>query len=130
MSDDPRDPLIRHALTSFNDADLEGILTFIHPEVVSRVAEGLGNPGEHHGLEGFGEMMVDWGEAWSEQHLELKEIEHLDDTVSLVHVEQSLVGAGSGIPVQIQTTFLVVFEGDKARRFEIHLSRDSAVAAL
>ncbi len=130
MIEDRRDPLVRNAVTSFNDADLEGILAFVHPEVVSRVAEGLGNPGEHHGVEGFGEMMADWGEAWSQQQLELREIEHVDNTVSLVHVGQSLVGAGSGIPVEIETTFLVVFRGDQAIRFEIHPSHESAREAL
>ena len=130
MTEDARDPLIRHAVSSFNEMNMEGLLGFIHPQVVSRVAEGLGNPGEHHGIEGFGAMMADWGEAWSEQRLELKEIEHVDDAVSLVHVGQSLVGAGSGIPVEVDTTFLVVFEGERARRFEIHPDRNSAVEAL
>ena len=130
MTEDARDPLIRLAVESFNDANLESLLAFIHPRVESRVAEGLGNPGTHEGIEGFGAMMADWGEAWSDQHLELKEIEHLDDKVSLVHVQQSLVGAGSGIPVERETTFLIGFEDDRAIRFEIHTNRDSAVAAL
>ncbi len=130
MSEDSRDPLIRKAIASFNDGDAPGLLGFVHPDVDSRVAEGLGNPGSYHGTEGFGVMMADWSEAWSEQHIELREIEHVDSAVSLVHSKQSLVGAGSGIPVTIDTTFLVVFEGDRAIRFEIHTSRSTALAAI
>ena len=126
MTDDPRDELIRNAIDSFNTLNLEGLMDFIHPEVRSRVAEGLGTPGSYQGLEGFAAMMADWGEAWSEQQIELREIEHVDESVSLVHVEQSLVGAGSGIPVRTGTTFLVVFQDDQATRFEIHPDRDSA----
>ncbi len=96
----------------------------------SRVAEGLGNPGSFEGLEGFGAMMADWSEAWSDQRIELREIEHVDESASLVHTGQSLVGAGSGVPVEGEVTFLVVFEGKQAIRFEIHPDRDSAVGAL
>lgn len=130
MSEDPRDPLIRRAVESFNLADVTGLMEFIHPKVQSHVAEGLGNPGSYEGIEGFGAMMADWGEAWAEQRIELREIEHVDAAVSLVHTDQWLVGAGSGVPVQAETTFLVVFEADKARRFEIHPSRESALRAL
>jgi hypothetical protein len=130
VSEDPRDALIREAVRSFNEADVAGLMSFIHPEVRSRVAEGLGNPGTYERAEGFGLMLADWSEAWSEQQIELRQIEHVDDSASLVHTDQALVGAGSGIPVEAETTFLVVFQDGKAIRFEIHPGRDSALEAL
>jgi ketosteroid isomerase-like protein len=130
MTEDPRDPVIRKAIASFNDADLAGLFEFIHPEVRSRVSADLGNPGSYEGIEGFGAMMADWSEAWSAQRVDLREIEHVDDRVSLVHTDQSLVGAGSGVPVEVETTFLVVFDGERAIRFEIHANRASALAAV
>ena len=130
MTDDRRDALIRNAIESFNQADVTGLLGFIHPDVRSRVSADLGNPGSYHGHLGFGEMMADWSEAWSSQRIELREIEHVDDSVSLVHTDQSLVGAGSGVPVEAETTFLVAFEGDRAIRFEIHADADSAREAI
>ena len=39
------------------------------------------------------------------------EIEMIDDVHALVHVSQSLVGAGSGIPVGMTNTFLLEMEG-------------------
>jgi ketosteroid isomerase-like protein len=130
VTEDRRIPLIEGAIKAFNDEDVGALLAFIHPEVISRVAEGLGNPGTHEGIEGFGAMMADWAEAWSSNKVELDEVEFVNEDVALVHVSQSLVGAGSGIPVGMTNTFLIGFEGDRAIRFEIHPERESAVQAL
>ena len=130
MSEDPREPLIQAAIQTFNDEDVAALLEFIHPEVRSSVAEGLGNPGSHEGIEGFGAMMADWSEAWSSNKIKLNETEFVDEKVALVHVSQDLVGAGSGIPVGMENTFLIEFEGDQAIRFEIHPDRESAINAL
>lgn len=130
MTEGRRTSLIEGAIEAFNSEDVTALLAFIHPEVTSRVAEGLGNPGTHEGIEGFGAMMADWGEAWSSNQVELDEIEFVQDDVALVHVSQSLVGAGSGVPVGMTNTFLIGFEGDVAIRFEIHPDRESAVRAL
>lgn len=130
MTEDHRISLIEDAIEAFNSEDVGALLAFIHPEVTARVAEGLGNPGIHEGIEGFGAMMVDWGEAWSSNKVELDEVEFVQADVAFVHVSQSLVGAGSGIPVGMTNTFLIGFEGDRAIRFEIHPDRESAEAAL
>jgi hypothetical protein len=130
LSEDPRVPLIERAIRAFNEQNVPVLLEFIHPKVRSRVAEGLGNPGTHEGIEGFAAMMADWGEAWSSNLVELDEIEFMSEDIALVHVSQSLVGAGSGIPVGMTNTFLVGFEGDQAIRFEIHPDRESAAGSL
>jgi hypothetical protein len=127
---DHRTVLIDKAIDAFNRADTPALLEFIHPEVVARVGAGLGNPGIHHGIQGYGEMMADWGEAWSKNTLALESVEFADDDTALVQVAQSAVGAGSGVPVEFKTVFMIGFEGDRAIRFEIHPDRDAAVAAL
>ena len=130
MTGDHRIPLIEGAIRAFNEEDAPVLLEFIHPEVRSRVAEGLGNPGTHEGIEGFAAMMADWSEAWSSNQVELDEIEFVSEGVALVHVSQSLIGAGSGVPVGMDTTFLVGFEGERAIRFEIHPDRESAARSI
>ena len=129
MNEDPRVGLIEAAIEAFNTEDVASFLDFIHPEVESRVAPGLGNPGSHEGVEGFGAMMADWSEAWSENRIELEEVELVDDSVALALTRQTAVGAGSGVPVTFSTVFLVEFEGERAIRFEIHPDRESALAA-
>jgi ketosteroid isomerase-like protein len=130
LSEDPRVPAIKAAIKAFNEEDIPALIEFIHPEVVSRVEQGLGNPGTYHGIEGYAEMMNDWGEAWSENHIKLSEIELVDADTAFVHVEQTVVGAGSGVPVEFSTVFLVSFSGVQASRFEIHPDRESAAGAL
>jgi ketosteroid isomerase-like protein len=130
VSEDPRTGLIEKAIRAFNDEDVAALISFIHPEVVSRVAEGLGTPGTWHGLEGFGSMMQEWGEAWSENTIELHEVERVGDDAALAITSQRAVGAGSGIPLEFGTVFMTVFEGDRAIRFEIHPNRESALASL
>ncbi|CAN5177447.1 hypothetical protein BH24ACT23_BH24ACT23_05850 [soil metagenome] len=130
MSEDPRIDLITNAIEAFNRGDVPGLLEMIDPRVESRVAEGLGNPGSYEGIEGYMQMMSEWAEAWSENNLDLREIELVDERAVLVHTDQTAVGAGSGVPLEFNTVFLVVFEDERAIRFEIHPSRDSAIAAV
>jgi hypothetical protein len=130
LSEDRRVALVEGAIKAFNEQDFETLVAFIHPDVTSRVSAELGNPGTWHGVEGYLAMMADWGEAWSENLSELEQVELVDDTMTFVHTRQTLVGAGSGVPVAFGAVFLVDFEGDRAIRFEIHPDRDSAVEAL
>lgn len=131
MSDRERQTeLLAEAIDAFNAQDVAAVMSFIHPEVVAHVAAGLGNPGTHHGHEGYVAMMSDWGEAWSENTITLREVEFLDDITALAFIDQRAVGAGSGIAMEFETIFLIGFEGDQAIRFEIHPDRDSALAAL
>jgi len=130
MSEDPRVPLIQGAIRAFNEEDVAALLEFIHPEVKSRVSENLGNPGVYSGIEGFGAMMADWSEAWSENTIELEDVELVNETTAFVLTNQKTIGAGSGVPLSFGTVFVIEFEGERAIRFEIHPDRDSASASM
>ena len=130
MTNDPRIPLIEGAIRAFNEEDAAALLEFIHPDVKSRVSENLGNPGSHSGIEGFGAMMADWSEAWSENTIDLEDVELVNETTAFVHTNQKTIGAGSGEPLSFGTVFVVDFEGERAIRFEIHPDRDSASASM
>jgi len=127
VNEDPRIALIEAAIDAFNAEDVPALLVLIHPDVTSRVADGLGNPGTFHGLEGYIAMMADWSEAWSENQIVLEGVELVDDSVALAVTKQTAVGAGSGVPLAFSTVFLIGFEGARAIRFEIHPDRDSAL---
>ena len=130
MTEDPRIALVTQAVDAFNTQDVPALLTFIHPDGVSHVSPGLANPGTWQGVEGYAKMMVDWSEAFSELHVDVKEIELVDDTHVLVHAAQTGVGAGSGAPVELDVVFMVELAGEQAIRFEIHPDRDSAMEAV
>jgi ketosteroid isomerase-like protein len=130
VADDPRVKLIEDAFAGFEARDVQGLLAFLHPEVVSRVHPPLMNVGEWHGFEGFAQMTAGWEEAFGQITYDIRGIELPDDRNALVAVHQSATGAGSGVPVALDVYFLIEFEGERAVRFEIHADRASAVTAV
>jgi ketosteroid isomerase-like protein len=127
VSEDQRIALIQRAFRDFEERDVDGLIAFLDPEVRSRVHPPLMNAGEWHGFEGFAQMTAGWEEAFGEITYALGEIELPDERHALIAVHQSATGAGSGVPVELDVYFLIEFEGERAVRFEIHASRDSAL---
>ena len=127
---DARPALIRKAFADFEARSVEGLAAFLHPDVVSRVVSPLLNVGVWHGPAGFVEMNRSWAEAFGGIHYEITEIELIGERNALVGVHQEGIGAGSGVPVESDVCFLIEFEGDRAIRFEVHASRESAAAAI
>jgi hypothetical protein len=130
MSEDPRIALIRQAFADYEERNVEGLAGFLHPEVESRVFQPMLNAGTWQGPLGFVEMTQAWEEPFGEIRYEILEIELPDDRNALVAVNQQATGAGSGVPVELDVWFLVEFEGAQAIRFQIHATRDSAVAQV
>jgi hypothetical protein len=75
-------------------------------------------------------MATAWSEAWGETDYEVKKIELLDDRNLLAFIRQKAVGAGSGVPVEIDVVYLIEIVGERATRFEVYSGRDAALAAL
>jgi SnoaL-like domain len=126
VSEEPRIALIEQAFADYAERNVEGLAQFLHPEVESRVFPPLLNVGTWHGPVGFVEMTSSWEEAFGEVRYEIRGIELPDDRNALVAVNQQATGAGSGVPVELDVWFVVEFDGERAVRFQIHSSRDSA----
>jgi len=130
VSEDPRIALIQNAFRDFQARDAEAVIDFLEPEIRCRVHPPLMNVGEWHGYAGFVQMTAGWEEAFGEIAYDVRGIELPDERNALVAVHQSATGAGSGVPVELDVYFLFEFEGERCSRFEIHATRESAVAAL
>jgi ketosteroid isomerase-like protein len=128
-AEDPRFALVRDAFDSFEARDVEGVAAFLHPEVESRVFPPLLNTGAWQGYAGFVQMTSGWESAFGSIRYDERGMEALDDRHVLVAVHQTATGAGSGVPVELDVFFLIEFEGEQVIRFQIHASRESAVAA-
>jgi hypothetical protein len=126
VSADPRVALIRKAFEDFAERDVQGLTKFLHPEVETRVFPPLLNVDTWIGPAGFADMALGWQEAFDEIRYEILEVELPDDRNALISVHQAAIGAGSGVPVELDVWFLVEFEGDRAIRFQIHPTHDSA----
>ena len=129
MSDDPRIALIEGAFEAFQSRDAEAVISFVHPEMESRVASPLMNAGTRHGVEGFAAMASAWEEAFGSVRYDIRGFELVDDRNVLVAVHQDATGAGSGVPVELDVFFLIEIEGERAVRLQIHAERESALAA-
>ena len=130
MSEDPRVALIHRAFDDFAARRVEGLAGFLHPEIESKVVAPLLNTGTWQGPAGFVEMTRGWEEAFDEIAYEIREIELVDERNTLIAVHQEGTGAGSGVPVELDVWFLIEFEGERAIRFQIHATRESAAEAV
>lgn len=130
MSEDPRPALIRRAFAGFEERDVDGLMSFLHPDVESRVLPPLMNVGTWHGYPGFVQMTAGWEEAFGQVSYEIRDIELVDDRNALVAVHQQATGAGSGVPVELDVYFLIEFEDERTIRFQVHANRDSALAEI
>ena len=88
------------------------------------------NVGVWQGYAGFAAMTREWESAFGTITYEERGMEAIDERHVLVAVHQTATGAGSGVPVELDVVFLIEFEGGQAIRFQIHASRDSALAAV
>ena len=127
---DSRIALVEKAFADFNAYNIDGVVGFIDPEVRTKVAGDLMNAGEWRGWDGFVQMATAWSEAWGQTDYKVNEIELVDERNLLAYVRQKAVGAGSGVPVEIDVVYLVEVVDERATRFEVYSSRESALAAV
>jgi ketosteroid isomerase-like protein len=121
--------LARAGFEAFNRGDVEGVLELLAPDVeVHSVAE-VGEEGTYHGHQGYIEWTTIWLDAWSEFHIELLEIEVVDDENVLVHSRQRGRGKGSGVEVEQNGIYLFTVKGGLATRLHLYADRDAALAA-
>ena len=127
---DENERLLRAGIEAYNRGDLEAAADFFHPDVELYIHTGQGNPGTWHGLDGYRAMVTAWREAFSEDRSEILDVEMVDDHHMLVEMRQTAVGAGSGIPVEMENVYLLEIRDGKAVRFHIYADRETAVAAV
>jgi ketosteroid isomerase-like protein len=101
-------------------------IDMIHPDFLFYVQEDLPNGGSWHGIEGFSQMAAIWLEAWSEFKVEPREFIEASPEAVLVPVRQRAVASGSGMEVEGEFFYVMLFRYEKIA--EIHLYTDRAKA--
>ena len=123
--------LARGGLEAFNRGDSESVVAALHPEIETHVSPGMMNSGTWHGLDGFRNGIGSWTDAWQDLHLEILDVEAVDDRHVLAFVRQTAVGPESGVPVEMNAVLLFeVGDDGRACRFHVHPDRESAEAAI
>jgi ketosteroid isomerase-like protein len=118
--------IVRRALESFRDGDVEGALALGHPEIVSARADPDG--AVFHGHDGLLRLMADWVEGFEEWSYEAEEYVDAGDRV-VVRLRQWGRGAGSGAPVEAQNWIVYALEDGLIRRVHIYSDGRQAYAA-
>ncbi len=100
---------LAEGIEAFNRGDVDTVLALLDPDVETHVDPRLMNPGTHRGHEGYLEMVGAWTEAWGSLEAELLEVSEPDERHMLTEIRQRAVGAGSGVPVEMNIFWLFEF---------------------
>ncbi|HEX3316715.1 MAG TPA: nuclear transport factor 2 family protein [Solirubrobacteraceae bacterium] len=123
--------IARGAIAAYNDGDIDAVLAVAFDELDLVSTPEMPNSGHFHGPDGFIRWLTQWLEAWDEHRLELLAIEALDDRHVVADVRQIGRGAHSGIEIDMTVIHLYEIDADgKIVRFQLHLHRDAALAAV
>jgi ketosteroid isomerase-like protein len=121
------DGRLREAVAAFNAGDYDEISRYVTPDVE---LQRVGNAPEAIGVVSGRDAVLQFfhPDAFDEQRLEALEIE--GGPPALVgHQRFHARGAGSGLPVEIESWIVYRVEGDLVRRIEVYQSREEALAA-
>ena len=122
--------LVAAAFEAFQRGDTEAVNAGLDPEIEVVISDRLANSGRWSGIDGFWEATVSWLEAFDDYSIEVQSIDTPDDEHVIVEARQTAKGRSSGVPVELTTYFVFWVEDAISRRYELHASRDDAVAAI
>ena len=122
--------LVADSFGAFQRGDVEAVNAGLDPEIEVAISDQLANAGTWRGVEGFWQSISSWLEAFDDYHVEVVSIETPDDEHVIVEARQTAKGRASGVPVELTTYFLFEVHDGITTRYEIHASREDAVAAI
>ncbi len=127
MPESPRVQLVREAYEAYNAGDFESVLALLHDDVELLPPPSSLEPEPIRGVQAVREYMAP--NLFDEQQAEPLEIlEEGERVLAIVHARAR--GRGSGVEVDQTLFHLFTLSGDRASRFEIHIDRETALAAL
>jgi ketosteroid isomerase-like protein len=122
--------LVERAFKAFQDGDVGGLNALLDPGIRVLISDRMANAGRSSGIDGFWETIGRWLEAWDEYRIELRGIETPDNRHAIAKTLQTATGRSSGVPVTLTAHMLFEFRDGLAVRFELHPSRDDALASV
>jgi ketosteroid isomerase-like protein len=115
------------AYDSFNQGETEAILDLLHPDIEWVPPPTSVEPHPLHGRDAVREYLApNIFESQTAEPIEI--IEHGNRLLVVAHVRAR--GRGSGIEIDQTAYHILTIEGGRAVRFEVHVDRATALAAL
>jgi ketosteroid isomerase-like protein len=121
--------MVAEAFAAFQRGDVEAVNAGLDPEIEVVISDQLANSGRWTGVEGFWKSISSWLEAFDDYEIEVLSIDTPDDDHVIVEALQAATGRSSGVPVNLTTYFVFEVHDGIATRYELHASRDAALAA-
>jgi ketosteroid isomerase-like protein len=106
MSREENLALSTEAFEAFQSGDAAGLMEMLHPEIEVFSSRNLANSGSFHGHDGYMEWLTNWLEAWDDFKVEVTGTEAAGERHVLTRVRQTAVGKVSGVPVEMDLTFM------------------------
>jgi ketosteroid isomerase-like protein len=122
--------LVEEAYAAFERGDVETINRFLDPQIEVMISDELMNAGTWSGIDGFWQSVSSWLEAFGDYSVEVQSVDTPDDHHAIVEARQTATGKASGVPVELTTYFVYRIEDQRAVRYELHATRDDAMAAI
>lgn len=119
--------LSERAFAAFSADRFDELLAIADPEVEVFASSDLANSGSFSGHEGLMTWMGAWLEAWEDFKIEVRRMEPVGERHVLTTVLQSAQGKGSGIPVEMEVTFLAEVEAEKFVALYLYTSWEDAL---
>jgi limonene-1,2-epoxide hydrolase len=121
--------LVRHLFDELAEAGLRNAVERLDPEVEIYSTEALANPGTYHGIAGALRWAERWFDAWEEFEIEPVLYEPIGARHVVVSCRQVARGKASGVPVEMDATYMADVSGRHIVRFHLYATRTEAIAA-
>ncbi len=114
------------AFAAFNPDELDRVAAFADPDIEVFASPDLANAGSFSGPEGLQTWLQQWLEAWDEYDFEVKAMEPVGDRHVATTIRQFAKGRGSGVPVEMEVTFIADFLEGRMLALHLYPSRAEA----
>ena len=121
--------LAREGLAAYERGEMERVLELLRPDVEVVVSSVLPNPEAVRSHEDFLAWAARWDEAWDSFTSEILHVEEVDEMHVVCEARQRGIGAASGIEVEMEVFWMFEWDGERATRIGLFVSRDEALAA-
>ena len=119
--------IVRESVEAWNRGDVEGVLSYLDPEVELVPIRSLLEGGSYRGHDGMRRYAGDIGAEWERMHLEIEEMRDVGDGV-LIFGRFQAVGK-SGVEFDAPAAWLTTVRDGKVVRMQAFSNREDALRA-
>jgi ketosteroid isomerase-like protein len=118
--------LAQRLLAVFDPEQADAVLAVADPEIEVFASRDLANSGTFHGHDGFLTWITQWLDAWENYKLDLLGIEPVGERHVIAWARQTATGKGSGVPVDMEVTFMVELRDEKIAALHLYPAAEEA----